>query len=171
MAFLYRRGPQDFFQIGPVNEIRETQYGNALGAHIYYPGVSTCTTITLLLTNGTALGMHLTKLDLATDVDAIVTQVNAVRGGTAVSSMYAVGVLRCRDVDGWMGVARYRWPVQLSTFNTAFGRAGGDIVQGFIQKEGSGANDYRVLVGGGGVSWYVRPQGTHTWNNLDLETL
>jgi len=169
MAFLYRRGPQDFFQIGPVNEIRETQYGNAQGGHIFYPGVSTCTTITLLLADGRALGMHLTKLDLVTDVDAIVTQLNVVRGATAVSSMYAVGVLRCRDLDGWMGAARYRWPVQLSTFNTAFGRNPGDIVHGYIQPGGD--SDYRVLVGGGGVSWFTRPPGSNTWNVLDMETL
>ena len=171
MAFLYRRGPQDFFQIGRVNEIRETQYGTANGGHIWYPGVSTCTTITLLLANGSAIGMHLTKLDLAGDVDAIVTQMNVVRGVTAVSSMYAVGVLMCRSMDGWMAESRFRWPTQLTTFNTAFGRNAGDIVHGYIQKESTGAKDYRVLIGGGGVSWFERTSGTQTWSALDLKAL
>jgi hypothetical protein len=103
MGFKYRRAPQDFYAIGPANEIRETQYGNAVGAHIFYPGVSTCTTITLLLADGSALGMHLAKTDLTGDVDAIVAQLNVVRAARAVSTMYAVGVLRSRSGDGWMG--------------------------------------------------------------------
>lgn len=170
MGFKYRRGPQDFFAIGAANEIRETQYGNAVGAVIFYPGVSTCTTITLLLADGNAIGMHLAKTDLTGDVDAIVAQLNVVRAGRAVSTMYAVGVLRSRSGDGWMGEARYKWPIQLSTFNTAFGRNAGDPVPGYIQPERTD-QDYRALTGGGNISWYTRPNGTPGWSPLNLEML
>lgn len=170
MGFKYRRGPQDFYAMGPANEIRETQYGYAQGAHIFYPGVSTCTTVTLLLTDGTAIGMHLAKADLTTDVDAIVNELNLVRAGRVVSTMYVVGVLRSRFGDGWMGEARYKWPIQLSTFNTAFGRNAGDPVSGYIQPEHTD-QDYRAVVGGSSIAWFTRPNGTQTWNNVDLETL
>ena len=172
MAYKYRRGPNDFYFIAPANDIRETQYGNAQGGHIFYPGVSTCTTVTLLLADNSAIGMHLAKLDLATDVDAIVNQLNVVRAGIAVTSMYAVGVLRCRVSDGWMGEVRYKWPVQLNTFNTAFGRNAGAAVTGYIQPEDTDM-DYRAVIGaaGSGISWFTRPKGSAGWTSLNLSTL
>ena len=99
-----------------------------------------------------------------------VNQMNVVRAGRAVAHMYIVGVLRCRDADGFMGTPRYAWPILITTFNQAFGRAAGDLAQGFIQT--SGGRDYRAITAGAaGMLWLSRPQGGTNWEVLPLAGL
>ena len=170
MAYKYRSSRNDFYLFGAVDEIRETEYGTEVHGHVTYPGVSTCTTLTLALADGSVIGAHFAKPDPTAAVDAIVTQMNVVRAGRAVSHMYVVGVLRCRDAEGFMGTPRYAWPTLITTFNQAFGRAPGAVAQGFIQT--SGGRDYRaVSAGAAGMMWLSRPQGRAGWEVLPLEGL
>lgn len=174
MAFKYRSSRNDFFQFGPVNEIRETEYGTGVGGTVLYPGVSTCTTLTLLLSDGAVIGAHFAKPDPTAAVDAIVAQMNAVRAGRAVSQLYLVGVLRYRSPDGFMGTPRYAWPALITTFNQAFGRNGGDLAQGFIQTEGG--RHYRATSGGAaGMLWFSKPEtiglADGQWTALTLNGL
>jgi hypothetical protein len=154
---------------GPVDEIRETSYGfAAAGGMITYPHVNSCTTITVRLSDGSAVGMHLTKGDPAASVDAIVAamvaHIGTLQGVTAVS-LYAVGVLRFRFNDGWMGEPRYSWPVLLSTFNEAFGLNPGATVRGYDQgfHPNGAAVDYRVTLAQNMTLWSQRAAGTQQW--------
>jgi hypothetical protein len=104
-------------------------------------------------------------------VDAIVAEVNNHRAGQAVTHMYAVGVLRCRLMDKWMGEPRYGWPTLLNTFNTAFGRGSGDAVRGYIQPEDDPLTDYRAVATTGTISWSTRKTGTQEWKPLQLKGL
>ena len=170
MAYKYRSARNDFYLFGSVNEIRETEYGTEVGGYVTYPGVSTCTTLTLALADGSVIGAHFAKPDPTAAVDAIIAQMNVVRAGRAVSHLYLVGVLRCRDMDGFMGTPRYAWPTLISTFNQAFGRSAGAVAQGFIQT--SGGRDYRAIAGGGaGMLWFSKPEGGTGWEVLPLEGL
>jgi hypothetical protein len=167
MAFKFQRANKQFFLLGKASLITETQYGYAEESQIIYPGVSSCTTITLLLED-TAIGMHLTKADPATDVDAIVDQLKVVRAGRPVRKMYAVGALLSKST-GWKGEARYTWPMQLSTFNTSFGRNAGDLVAGYIQQEGT-EQEYRAVVAAGAseMTWSAKSKGSQAWESLTL---
>lgn len=157
MAHKYRSSRNDFYQFGAVNDIRETEYGMDVAGTVYYPGVSTCTTLTLLLNDGSVIGAHFAKPDPTAAVDAIVAQMNVVRAGRPVSQLYLVGVLRCRSADGFMGDPRYAWPTLITTFNQAFGRNGGDVAQGFIQT--SGGRHYRATSGGAaGMLWFSKAE-------------
>jgi hypothetical protein len=170
MAYRYRSSRNDFYLFGSVNEIRETEYGTEVHGHVTYPGVSTCTTLTLSLADGSVIGGHFAKPDTAAEVDAIIAQMNVVRAGRAVSHMYVVGVLRVREPEGFMGDPRYAWPTMITTFNQAFGRASGAVAQGFIQT--SGGRDYRAISGGAaGMLWFSRPEGGTGWQPLALQGL
>ncbi len=170
VGYRYRRSRQDFYLFGSANEIRETEYGYTTnGNHILYPGISTCTAVTLILDDGSAAGMHLAKTDQAGDVAAIVAALNNHRGARNVTAMYAVGVLHYRSADGWMGQAQYGWPALLSTFNTDFGRASGDAVLG--HKQAMETNyDYKVIISNGAGIWFSRQHNTESWNALALGT-
>jgi hypothetical protein len=167
MAFKFRRGNNDFAPLGRPSDITETQYGYAENGEINYPGVSTCTTVTLLLDN-TAIGMHLTKADLPEVVDAIIKQLNVLRAGRPVRKMYVVGALLSNQPSGWKCDGRYAWPTQLNTFNTAFGRNAGDPVSGYIQADGCD-QDYRgVVTTGAEMDWSARAKGSQVFQRLVL---
>jgi hypothetical protein len=175
MAYKYRRNQNDFFLMGDAFRICETQYGTAnTGGHLFYPSVSTCSTLTLLLANGTALGAHFAKPDTVADIDAILNEMNTVRAGQAVLQMYAVGVLPFRGSDGWMADRRYRWPTMLSTFNTTFGRAVGDPVRGYIQAEGTNRH-YRGTIAGNQMLFFQKPGSLAidkgSWSGVPLTNL
>jgi hypothetical protein len=170
MAYQYRSSQNDFYLFGAADQIRETEYGTAVRGHVTYPHVSTCTTLTLALADGSVIGAHFSKLDPAATVDAILNQMNVVRAGRAVSQMYIVGVLKYADADGFMGTPRYAWPILITTFNQAFGRAAGDLAQGFIQT--SDERDYRAIsAGAAGMLWLSKPRGGTSWEVLPVQGL
>ncbi len=154
MAHKYRRSRNDFFLFGDQHTIRETEYGIGNHGNVYYPGVSSCTTITLLLNDNTVLGAHFAKIDELGDVNAIVTELNNVRAGRAVSKMFMVGALKARGT-GFVSDQRYKWPQQLTTFNTLFGRNPGDIVLGYDQGLNADLN-YRAQRAGDTMVWFKK---------------
>lgn len=173
MAYFYLAPNQSFTLFDRADTVRETQYG--VGAQeLIYPNVSTCTTVTLLLNDDSLLGAHFAKRDPAATVDAILARMNTVRAGRAVQQMFVMGVLRERDTESWMGEPRYGWPSQLNTFNSAFGRNAGALVQGFVQNGGD--QHYRVRATGNGAALAYAKAGSQaldagTWNALTLTTL
>ncbi len=156
MAYRYRSSRQDFYLFGRRNEIRETEYGQDAN-RVYYPGVSTCTTLTLLLNDNTLLGAHFAKPDPTTAVDAIITELNNLRNNRPVTQLYLLGVLRFRDNSGWMQEDRFRWPRLITTFNGAFGLAQGALAKGYVQKLGSDVHYRGDAIGNGVMAWYYKP--------------
>jgi hypothetical protein len=158
MAFWYRRSRQDFFPRGPANRIHETEYGYTTGPfdHLYYPNVSTCTALTVLLADGTALGAHLAVPDTTAEVDAILTEMGVRQAGRAVREIYLVGFPRkSGGEDSWKSAPNYRWPVALRTFNTAFGRQPQVPIRGYVQPENSDWH-YCGDVLGNAMAWYYK---------------
>lgn len=156
MAYRYRDSRQDFILFGPQKEIRETEYGQDAN-RVYYPGVSTCTTLTLLLNDNTLLGAHFAKPDPTRAVDAIVTELNNLRNNRPVTQLYLLGVLRLRDSSGWMQDDRYRWPQLITTFNVAFGLTRGAMARGYVQQSGSDVHYRGDAIGNGVMAWYHKP--------------
>jgi len=176
MAYKYRESTGTFNFFPPVNVVTEDEYGTGAGGHIDYYGVSSCTTVTLLLSDGTALGTHLTFDTPAATVDAIIAQMNQARAGRVVSQLYLVGVLPANG-NGWKNTPRYAWPTQIQTFNVAFGRPAGSQVLGYQQAPGI-QRDYRAIaaVQASAMAWLSRPKKGNApvgqpWQNVNLIAL
>lgn len=170
MAYKYRRNRDDFFLMGPEDEIRETQYGKGPKGHLCFPGVSSCTTLALLLADGALLGAHFAKADSLDDVTAILARLDAGRAGRAVIKLYLVGALKA-DGTGFVSDLDYRWPRQLATFNRTFGRAERDPILGFDQGKKADLH-YRALRAGDMLLWFKKPNAgaldVGAWESLQV---
>lgn len=171
MAYYYQSVTGNFKLFGKVNVIHETCYGYD-NNELKYPNVSSCTSVTLLLSDESLLGAHFTKLDPVASVNAILQQMNTTRGARAVNQIIVLGVLHFRFGKGWMVDRRYKWPQQLTTFNTTFGRQPGDIVKGYKQDLNTARHYIVTAAGGGNVLVYSKPAalpidgGKREWVNL-----
>jgi hypothetical protein len=147
---------------------------------MFFPNVSTCTTVCLQLSDNSLLGCHLSIKDSAATVDAIFAKMNSERGARAITELFLVGVLhqrpKTRDDVGsyWVDEQRYAWPAKLATINQIFGRTASTPVPGYKQNIDDDRH-YLVRMAGTAPLWFTKPQSTALaagqWQALTLRNL
>lgn len=89
---------------------------------IGYPGVSTCTTVTCNVANGTLVGAHFSCGTPAVKFQRMLAGMKAAFNGGAVDDIYVIGAF-----DHWnkpSGGADYKWPKMFRSFRTELGATG-----------------------------------------------
>ncbi|RYG89726.1 hypothetical protein EU803_16365 [Loktanella sp. IMCC34160] len=150
MKFLASRGT--WRQMGDVNIIRETQMGWH-PTQLFFPGVSSCTTITFRLNSGRLMGMHLTIADSTADFDNLLSQVEAGSAG-GVHSIYHVGALTSSG-SGWNSKSKMQWGKQAKAVRKQVGNKG--LPSYFLMTPSSGV-DVRMTTTGAGVTCETRAE-------------
>ena len=151
MKWFYRKNT--FSPRGTDSELGEMYYGEDQYGSIYYPNVSTCTTVTVLLGDNRMLGAHFDKIASATDIGNVVARMNTDRGTRAVKELCIVGVLKYASAGGWMTDDAYRWPKLFDTFSKALGHTG--AINGYLHPLGT-EKHYRVTSASGVTIWFAK---------------
>lgn len=61
--------------------------------HLVYPGISSCVSVTCVLSSGSLVGAHLTVGDSDDEIDMILTSMKLMKGASSVTAVYVVGAL------------------------------------------------------------------------------
>lgn len=132
----------------PGSEVRE----KSIGIDDYtlsYPNVSSCTTITVVLEDGSMIGAHLDKRTTAADARAILGKMVEETTGRPVASIVVVGALRSSfNAGGFMDEKEFTLPNLFRTLAEKFKFSG----MFWTYDQPLGDRHYRVRsIGGGNV--------------------
>jgi hypothetical protein len=105
-----------FMEFGDDNKFSECNLGTDKDGYIYYPNVSTCTTLTLLLQSNALVGVHFDKGSTVGEVQTMVKKMDELRRGSAITNLHLVGVLEFGKSGGWMGDKTYVFPKLFKQF-------------------------------------------------------
>jgi hypothetical protein len=148
---------------GPYGLIEE--YLGTAPDNLVFPGVSTCTTLSVLLANNTLVGAHLSALCTADDITAICARMTKLVPGQHATKIAIIGVLRyvagtnTRGGVAYTSTPEYTFPAKLTTFASKFGLIAADV--NYYDQPGGTDKHYQVrAVGGGNVTAYYRDVGT-----------
>ncbi len=148
---------------GPNGLIEE--YLGTAPDNLVFPGVSTCTTLSVLLVDNTLVGAHFSALCTAADITKIAAKMVEISGGQAATKIAVIGVLRYvagtnqRGGVAYTSTPEYTFPAKLTTFAGLFGLTAGDV--SFYDQAGGTDKHYQVrAVGGGNLVAYYRDVGT-----------
>jgi hypothetical protein len=143
---------------GPENVIGEDQMGNDRDRVLYYPNVSSCTTITLLLDDGALIGGHLTTATLRESAEAVFREMVGRLLHRKVVRFYIVGAMEVGS--GWNSDPDYRWPARMLNTLSAKLRTGRAYAWAWRQPQHSGsANTYHYKViraAGPDAAWFYK---------------
>ncbi|MGA3402187.1 MAG: hypothetical protein ABSC95_23510 [Acetobacteraceae bacterium] len=148
---------------GPNGLIEE--YLGTAPNNLVFPGVSTCTTLSVLLANNTLVGAHLSALCTAADIATICAKMTELANGQGATKIAIIGVLRyvggtnTRGGVAYTSTPQYTFPAKLTTFAGAFGLTAADV--NYYDQAGGTDKHYQVrAVGGGNITAYYRDVGT-----------
>lgn len=174
---------------GPNGLIEE--YLGTAPDNLLFPGVSTCTTLSVLLANNTLVGAHFSALCTAADIVTICAKMTEIAGGQRATKIAIIGVLRyvggtnTRGGVAYTSTPQYTFPQKLTTFAGSFGLTAADV--NYYDQAGGTDKHYQVrAVGGNNITAYYRDVGmvqrgggtssapyeaTGIWNHLPLLAL
>jgi hypothetical protein len=141
---------------GPVNVIKEDEYGYPQNGILVYPNVNSCTTITVMLDDYEVFGTHLTVGSRTSLVETILNKINASRGVRNIAQLHVVGVLKAPGT-GWISSAKYSGQNLYHTLNKTFGLPKTTPIFVHEQQYKLKFADffhYRVICGHGVLGWY-----------------
>jgi hypothetical protein len=147
---------------GPNGLIEE--YLGTAPDNLVFPGVSTCTTLSVLLANNTLVGAHLSALCTTADIATICAKMTELAGLQRAIKIATIGVLRhvggtnTRGGVAYTSTPQYAFPEKLTTFARAFGLTADDVR--YYDQAGGTDKHYQVrAVGGGNMTAYYRDVG------------
>lgn len=125
------------------NVLSEQQYGDH-PSMLTFPGVNSCTAITLALDDGRLLGAHLTEANSPEEAELCFAGMQVLQGEAAIRHVLVI-YTREIDIDGWRAGSRYRGAMLLSGLSQRFGRASDARCLMVLHNARQPARDYRVL--------------------------
>ena len=143
----------------PLNVIRETQAGWDQ-QELIYPGISSCTSITMLLASGELIGTHLTFADSADDFQTALIKLRTRTNGN-VREIYHVGKMRAQG-HGWNTGVGLSWPEQAATLRKKMGALNARSFACFLPQHGY---DVRMQVVNNAVVCAARPESRDPWTD------
>lgn len=124
MIFMYSGSSGRFTPLGG-SVVRESSIGTD-DYTLSYPNVSSCTTITVVLRDGSLIGVHLDKFATTFNVYAILQKMVELTAGRPVETMAVVGALRSSfNAGGFMAKKDFAFPNLFGTLAEAFDFSGG----------------------------------------------
>lgn len=167
MGIRYVPSRNTFMTLGPEHIVPEDNVGRG-NAELEFPGVSSCTGVGVIATDGFMVGMHLTVSSEAPWVDAMAAKLGEFLQGRTVAALVLFGVLDAAPGNNsWKRQPRFAWappeaPRQIDTLRAMLGATGAPVHA--LSQHGKGANfDYQLKsAGGGAFELWIRPAGQQT---------
>jgi hypothetical protein len=122
---------------------------------LYFPAVSSCTAVVMVLPDATLLGAHFDKLLRAEDVDVMLDRMLEKKANRGIGQLAVIGAMSYRDSAraGFMSAPKFQGMEQLRTFAKKFGAGTGNI---WSYDQGLSANKHYKAqsVGPGSIQLY-----------------
>ena len=139
--------------LDPQNIVRESNIGWD-DSNLYFPAVSTCIALAMVLDNDKLVGAHFDKLLSASEIELMLNRMLEKTAAHTVNHLAVIGNMTYRDAQGtgFMSAPEYQGEQQLLTFAKKLGVKG--VVSSYDQGQSANKHYRAQSIGESGLLMY-----------------